>query len=160
MAFVRLVLPSGAQLSFLQIALKMEGELLKKNKLIGWSSRFFVISTSTLSVIVYKDTSKSEVYVASSLVLHILILCRSPPMSHLALQLPSKLLNPPKSFSHMFKSSRKALQKTLTCSTLPLWKCAKLGSYLSGALPCLRTLFGMTNTVHTLQGSSTADQFL
>jgi hypothetical protein len=47
--------------------LGMEGELLKKNKLVGWSSRYFVVSKSTCSVLIYKDKTKSEVSAAIAL---------------------------------------------------------------------------------------------
>jgi len=42
----------------------MEGVLQKKNKLIGWSSRFFVVSNATRSLVQYKDASKTEVRAA------------------------------------------------------------------------------------------------
>jgi hypothetical protein len=45
----------------------MEGELLKKNKLIGWSSRYFSVSKQTCSILVYKDKTKSEVSAAVDL---------------------------------------------------------------------------------------------
>ena len=47
----------------------MEGELLKKNKLIGWSSRYFCVSKQTCSILVYKDKTKSEVSAAVELFL-------------------------------------------------------------------------------------------
>lgn len=40
----------------------MEGELLKRNKHIGWSRRYFVISKGVNSLFIYKDARKSEVW--------------------------------------------------------------------------------------------------
>jgi hypothetical protein len=45
----------------------MEGELLKKNKLIGWRSRYFFLSKQTCSILIYKDKTKSEVSAAVEL---------------------------------------------------------------------------------------------
>jgi serine/threonine protein kinase len=44
-------------------AMAIEGELLKKNKLLGWSSRYFTISKTSRSLTVYKDATKSDVSV-------------------------------------------------------------------------------------------------
>jgi hypothetical protein len=41
--------------------LAMEGELLKQNKHIGWSRRYFVISKGVNSLFIYKDARKTEV---------------------------------------------------------------------------------------------------
>jgi hypothetical protein len=45
----------------------MEGELLKKNKHLGWSSRYFFVSTRTSSILIYKDETKSKVSAAVEL---------------------------------------------------------------------------------------------